>query len=236
MSYKIAICDDDISQSEYLVKIVREWATNADKVVETKVYLGAEAFWFDYENDRSFDLILLDIGMEGMDGLELAKKIRQVDEMIQIIFITGFSDYISEGYEVAALHYLIKPIDKIKLKDVLDRAIRLRTERKLSLFVSTQNETVRILFDDIYYVETQGHYMIINTRNEQYRFRMTVSEIMGKLGVGFYRCSRCYVVGLKHVSRITRKEVILENKRTLPLGRGRYDEMNRELIKYLRIL
>lgn len=79
-------------------------------------------FFFCYAEDKSFDLLLLDVEMPGTDGVTLAKTVRQENEAVQIVFITGYSDYIAEGYDVAALHYLVKPVSREKLFAVLDRA------------------------------------------------------------------------------------------------------------------
>ena len=236
MKYKIAICDDDAAQRAHLIKIAREWAEQSRCLLDIKEYPGAEAFLFDYAEEKDFDILLLDIEMDGMDGITLAKELRQDNEALHIVFITGYPDYIAEGYDVAALHYLLKPVRKDKLKEVLDRAVWLGKRTPPSLLVSTDRETIRILFDDIYYVESQGHYMAVYTAKEEYRLRMTVSEMLEKLGQGFYRCSRSYIVGLLHVNRITKSEVILDNQVSLPLGRGQYNEMNQKLISYLRTI
>ncbi|MDE5590508.1 MAG: LytTR family transcriptional regulator, partial [Acetatifactor sp.] len=87
---------------------------------------------------------------------------------------------------------------------------------------------------DIYYAESQGQYKIIYTQQMQYRVRMTVSGLLEKLDEGFYRCSRSFVVSLRHVCRITKGEIFLENQVSLPLGRGQYDEINKAMIHYLR--
>jgi len=189
---------------------------------------------FDYEENQGWDLLLLDIEMEAMDGVTLAKRLRQGNQVLQIIFITGYPDYIGEGYDVAALHYLMKPIRQEKLYEVLNRAVELSQRERPCLLFSTPRETLRILLDDISYAESQGHYMLVHTEREEYRLRMTVSEMLEKLGEGFYRCSRCFIVSLRHVSRITKSEVFLEDRTVLPLGRGQYDEMNKKLISYLR--
>lgn len=236
MKYKVAICDDDAAQRANLVKIVREWAGQDHHLIEIKEYPGAKAFLFDYAEERDFGILLLDIEMEGMDGVSLAKELRQDNETLQIVFITGYPDYISEGYEVAALHYLMKPVKKEKLMEVLERAVQISKKRSPSLLVSTDRETLHILHDDIYYAESQGHYMSVYTAKEEYRLRMTVSEMLEKLGKGFYRCSRSYIVGLLHVKRITKNEVILDNQISLPLGRGQYNEMNQKLVSYLRMI
>lgn len=236
MIYQVAVCDDNLDDAQYIVSLVQQWAGQCHRQVRIRTFSSAEAFLFEYSGDQGFDLLLLDIEMGAMDGVALAKRLRQDNDTLQIIFITGYPDYISEGYDVAALHYLMKPVRKDKLWEVLDRAAKLSQIKRPSLLVSTGRETVRILFDDIYYAESQGHYMLVRTAGEEYRLRMTVSEMLERLGEGFYRCSRSFVVSLRHVSRVTKSGVLLENQVTLPLGRGQYDEMNKRLISYLRLL
>ena len=96
----IAICDDEAAQIEYLTSIVSEWAKKSEISVSVSGFLSAEAFLFKYEEDKNFDILLLDIQMKAMDGIKLAEKIRENNSSVQIIFITGFSDYISRGYDV----------------------------------------------------------------------------------------------------------------------------------------
>lgn len=115
MDYKIAICDDSAPDREYLLNLVKRWAKNCGHQVQISLFTSAEHFLFSYEEEKDFDILLLDIEMGDMDGVTMAKKLRQENHAIQIIFITGYSDYIAEGYEVAALHYLMKPVREEKL-------------------------------------------------------------------------------------------------------------------------
>ena len=87
-------------------------------------YSSAESFLFVYEEKKDYDLLLLDIEMDGINGVEMAKRIRHEDETVQIIFITGYPDYMCQGYDLSALHYLIKPVSNEKLFEVLDRALK----------------------------------------------------------------------------------------------------------------
>ena len=107
-AYKIAICDDSQADTEYLTTLVKEWAKDRTAIIKT--FPSAEAFLFNYAEEKDFDILLLDIEMGKMDGVTMAKVIRQDNESVQIVFITGYSEYIADGYDVAALHYLIKPV------------------------------------------------------------------------------------------------------------------------------
>ena len=120
MDYRIAICDDRQEDREYVRQLTACWAQQRGNQVEMTEFCSAEQFLFSCPQP-DFDLLLLDIEMGEMDGVSLAKQVRRTNELMQIVFITGYSDYITEGYEVAALHYLMKPVKEEKLFVVLDQ-------------------------------------------------------------------------------------------------------------------
>lgn len=122
MKYKIAICDDSDADRQYVLSMVERWAVSAGHIVHTDTFTSAEDFLFHYEEEGDYDILLLDIEMGAMDGVTMAKQLRKNNDTLQIVFITGYSDYILEGYEVAALHYLMKPVKEEKLRAVLHRA------------------------------------------------------------------------------------------------------------------
>ena len=119
MAYRVAIVDDSNIDAEYVQSIVNAWARERQAGVQTQRFASAENFLFHYAEDKEWDILLLDIEMGAMDGISLAKRIRQDNETVQIVFVTGFGDYISEGYEVSALHYLMKPVKQEKLFAVI---------------------------------------------------------------------------------------------------------------------
>lgn len=234
MTLSIAVCDDNETDLQYITGMVNAWAMQERIPVSVRTFPSAEAFLFHYSEDKDYDILLLDVEMGKLNGIDLAKQIRVQNSHVQIVFITGYPDFIAEGYEVSALHYLMKPVKPEKLAGVLSRAADLSREGRPFLLVSSERETIRVFFDDIYYAESQGHYMLIHTQQTQYRVRMTVSGLLEKLDEGFYRCSRSFVVSLRHICRITKSEIFLENQVSLPLGRGQYDEINKAMIHYLR--
>ena len=104
MRYKIAICDDSDADIQYISHIVRRWSEEYGHILQLSAFSSAESFLFHYAEENDYDILLLDIEMGEMDGITMAKELRQDNDTIQIIFITGYSDYISEGYEVDCLH------------------------------------------------------------------------------------------------------------------------------------
>ena len=101
---RIAICDDERVQQELLKNYIEEWtAENAEKVV-LNCFQSAEQFLFSWEEDKSYDLLVLDVEMGDMSGMELAKKLRSQKSEVPIVFVTGYEKYMALGYEVSALH------------------------------------------------------------------------------------------------------------------------------------
>lgn len=228
---RIAICDDQRKDSEYISALVREWAERQKVSVQLERFPSAEAFLFQYEERKDWDLLLLDIEMAQMDGVSLAKAIRQDNQAVQIVFITGYSEYIAEGYEVAALHYLMKPVKPEKLFSVLDRAAEKLRRNEGFLTVQTTEETVRLPFYTIRYLDVQKNYVTVHAKAD-YTVKRTLSEMEAELDRRFFRIGRAAIVNLDLVQRVTKTEVRLSDGTALPLPRGAYELLNRAIIAH----
>ncbi len=231
---KIAVCDDERTESEYLSLLTREWADLSQKQVSISTFPSAEAFLFNYEEDKDFDILLLDIQMKDIDGITLAEKIRETDSGVQIIFITGFPDYISKGYDVSALHYLIKPVEKEKLFSVLTRANENLNKADKFILLSVENESFKVRLKDIIYVEAFGHSSNVVCKNGEYKVKAPISDIFKKLDKGFAYCHRSYIVNLRNVSGITKTDVVFDNGKTVPVSRRMYGDINSAFINFYR--
>lgn len=227
--YKIAICDDLESDRDYLKDLLNKWANDYSHLLNVYTFSSAESFLFHYEETKDYDILLLDIEMGLMDGVSMAKKIRQDNDAVQIIFITGYSDYIAEGYEVNALHYLMKPVKEEKLFSVLERAIEKISKNDVVLNMETANGMVRVPIYQIHYVEVFGNYVTIHA-NDEVVVKMTLNEIEKLLDERFYRVGRSVIVNLNEVSRVTKKEIKLLDGTSIHLPRGAYDGVNRVII------
>jgi DNA-binding LytR/AlgR family response regulator len=226
----VSICDDETVEVEYLTACVNRWAEQRETPVSVASYESAESFLFAYGQEAAPDILLLDIQMKGMDGVQLARRLRESNDSTQIIFITGYTDFMAEGYDVSALHYLLKPVVEEKLGEVLDRAVvRLKAEGCV-LLVQTQAGPVRLPANEILCAEAFAHYVSIQTKNGEYETRANIGAIEQELGEGFIRCHRSYVVNLRRIKRITKTDAVLENDRLVPLSRRMYPEVNRAFI------
>lgn len=226
---KIAICDDRQKDSEYMSALVRKWAEGQKIAVQLELFPSAEAFLFQYEERKDWDLLLLDIEMGNIDGVSMAKTVRRENEAVQIVFITGYSDYIAEGYEVAALHYLMKPVKPEKLFAVMDRAAEKLRRNEGFLTVQTTEETVRLPFYTIRYLDVQKNYVTVHAKAD-YTVKRTLSEMEAELDHRFFRIGRAAIVNLDQVQRVTKTDVCLSDGTALPLPRGAYELLNRAII------
>lgn len=229
MGYKIAICDDNEVDCRYIEQMVQEWAEAKSVSVRLDSFWSAEAFLFCYEEQKDYDILFLDIEMGQMNGVQLAKSIRKENDTVQIIFITGYSEYITEGYEVAALHYLMKPVSLQKLAQVLNRAVEKLAKNERMLFLEHSGEMVRIPLYEIQYLEVRQNYVTIHGKQE-YTVKKTLVEFENELDDRFFRTGRSYIVNLVYVQRVTKTEVWLADGAWIPLSRGMYDAINKAII------
>lgn len=231
MKYRIAICDDEQNQIEYITSIVASWSAHEGHGCEIRTFASAEAFLFEYEEDKAYDILLLDVEMKNINGIELAKRIRKDNNRAEIIFITSHFEFVGEGYEVDALHYLIKPISAEKLTQVLTKAAEKISVEPPSVVISCEGETVKLYEADIRYVESFLHYIVIHTKDKEYKIKENISVFENRVSDDFYRVHRSYLVSLKYITRISRTSVNIGNTE-LPLSRGKYDDINRAFIEH----
>lgn len=229
VNYKIAICDDNSTDLHYLSSLVADWGRSSGKIIRIKTFKSAEAFLFNYAEDKDYDILLLDIEMGNLNGVQLAKKIRKENDAVQIVFITGYSDYIAEGYEVSALHYLIKPINLSKFFSTLDRAMAKLKQNERALLLKTGGETIRIPLYEIRFIEVQGNYVTVHSYRE-YTAKYTLKQIEKELDERFFRTNRSYIINISYIRRITKKEVYLADGTRVPLARKKYEPLNRAII------
>ena len=232
MKYSIAICDDSKTDAALVQSFLLEWAKQRGTEVEIEVFPSAESFLFRYDEYKAFDILLFDVEMSGMDGVSAARKVRRENEAVQIVFITGYSDYIAEGYDVAALHYLMKPLNKEKFFSVLNRAAQKITQNERCICFESGGEMLRIPVYEIHYLEVFRNYVTVHAKRE-YTVKRTLSEFEQELGSGFHRIGRAVIVNLKFVAHVTKTEVQLSDGTVLPLPRGAYELLNRAIIAHL---
>ncbi len=241
---RIAICEDEKVVLDFETSLVRQWAEkNVDggtSKLELDSYVSAEQFLFESEDKAPYDLLIFDIQMKNMNGMELAKKLRSRGCNSQLIFVTGVADYAIEGYEVGAVRYILKPLKQEVLFSLLDSACRTFQKKAEDYFVLGQGSDMeRIPLEKILYIEAHGHYVFLKGLDFEREWKSAFSEVADALtksgsSGSFFCLRRGLLVNLSHVSRITRNDCILDNEEVLPVARGAYKDLNEAFISYFK--
>lgn len=227
---RIGICDDEPEMCAIVERYTKQWAARSGHDCDIEIFANAEQLLFACA-EKTFDVLLLDIQMPGMDGIALSRKIREQDERVQLVFITSIPDFIGEGYEVAALHYLLKPVNPEKLSTVLNRACKNLKISEAVFALENEREVQMIPLRMISYLEAKGHYVTLHTDSGTFEKKISLADMLAKLDGRFYRCQRSFAVNLYRIRKVSRTEVELNDGEHLPLSRGLYDDIHHKIIK-----
>ncbi|MFU2418996.1 LytR/AlgR family response regulator transcription factor [Peptacetobacter sp. AB800] len=220
----IVICENDKNDQEFVKDKVVEILDDLDIEYEIKVYNSGDDLLEGY--DKYTDIILLDIQMDGLDGMETARKIREFDDNVEIIFITSFVEYALEGYEVNAYRYLLKPVKDENLRTSLINCLNDRNFVKRSIVIKEGDTRIKISLKDIMYIEIQGNDITVHTLKDTYRTKGTMSNFETEINSDmFVRCHKSYLVNLEYIKSIKRYTSILVNDEEVPLSRNKYKEI-----------
>ncbi|MDE7302078.1 MAG: LytTR family DNA-binding domain-containing protein [Oscillospiraceae bacterium] len=231
MPLTIAVCDDNEEQISALRSLLEEWSADKPFALMIDEYISAESFLFSYP-DKPCSLLLLDIEMSRMNGMELAKKLRGNGDMLPIVFITGYSEYMNEGYEVEALHYLLKPPAKDKLFAVLDRYVKRHTPES-EIVLETEEGVLHTSPDTITYCEAMGKKTHVHLSDGKTVLCGTgISGMRKFFGEDFVSCHRSYIVNLRYVRSIGKAEIFLDSGESIPISRRLYKEINDKFIGF----
>ena len=219
---KIAICDDNPSFLKQISNYVSEW----NKSVQIHQFNNGDSLINTHLN-TPFDVILLDIVMPLLNGIEVAKEIRVNDQIVKIIFLTSSTEYAIDSYTVKADNYLLKPINKTHLFSALDTIAKDTYINKKFIILKSSAVTHRIFLDDIEYVEAQNKYSIIHltdgtfikTNHHLYFFE---EQLLAQ--DGFFKCSRSYIINVYYVNSYTSKEVTMLSSERISISRKLYQE------------
>ena len=231
MGLNIAICDDE----EIIREQIKELTEKEKSGLCMELYETGDAL---LASGKQFDIVFLDIQMEGTDGIETAKRLRQRDEDTILIFITGIREYVFQAFDVAAFHYLLKPIEEEKFREVFRRAGRelekRKSKRRETVFIKTRNRSFSLEKDSILYIESRGKKVEIHTTGETIEAYASMNEMEGQLGGGFFRCHRGYLVNMAYVAEYDSGSITLNNGEYVYLAKEKYGEFVKAYMRYLR--
>lgn len=199
---KIAIVEDEKESVERLKSYIDRYCKENDEEAQVVSFFDGIDIVSDYAS--GFDVILLDIVMKHMDGMQAAELIRKVDDKVMIIFITSQSQFAIDGYSVGALSYLLKPVDYFAFSCELRRCFdKIKSERDNYISFFTERGIDRIEVWKITYLEIRGHIMTVHTAKKVFSVHQTMNNIENMLPKDrFVRCNNCYLVNLAQVEGV----------------------------------
>lgn len=229
----IAVCDDEIIECAGMAEKIRGTLEEMKVPCFLRQFNSGEEL---LQSEEDFDIVFLDIMMDGLDGMKTAKRIRKKASCRLLVFISASRDYVFDAYDVEAFWYLVKPVEREKLKQVLKKAV-LKTEAASPDFilVNKGRQKQKIFLRDILYFEIMGRLIDIHKTGG-------TSDYYGKIGIleeelrekGFFRCHKSYLVHLKYVKGYNRQEAVLDNGEKIPVSKRRYEEFCKALLSYMK--
>ncbi len=232
--YRIAVCDDDDIMRENLCSLCSDILT--DDSIEYRIEPFRSACELEKRLDIEsgpFDLLILDIQMDGMTGMELARSLREKGNRVSIIFVTACENYLGEGYGVQPIHFLLKPVKREALASAIHTDLKLNYIPK-TVIVHIGNKLVHLVLSDVQYIESYNHSIVIHQSTGNSTYYFSLSDFEKQLPMGqFARCHNSYLVNLEEVREIGRTELSLQSGESLPIGRAYYKTFQNAFVRYI---
>lgn len=229
----IAVCDDELLDCLDLSAKIRTLMEEMHISCSIRQFRsGAELI----KCLHQFDIIFLDILMEGMDGMETARRCRELAFDKKLVFFSSSRQYVFDAYDVEAFHYLVKPVGVEKLKHVLRRAAEKELQGCQDYIVAGSSRQRRKVFlEHILYFEIKGRQVDVHEGGGVFTYYEQMGVLEKRLqDKGFFRCHKSYLVNLMHVEGYNRQEAILDSGERVVIARRRYEEFCQAVLSYMR--
>ena len=230
--YSLAICDDEKSSAAEAAELLEKY-----KKAHEGLEIQADIFYSSLDllgamEKKIYDIFILDIYIDKINGIELADTIRNTNENARIIFMTSSNAFYKEAFRIHAVHYLEKPILEEEFFDAMDRVCTQEEEEKFLIFRES-GEVHRVKVDDILYIESEDHYKRIVLHEDSFLVRSTLQSLKNDLDYPyFYVMGIKSIINLKRVLKITRECVVMENGKEFSVPRGTYRALSELVLKY----
>ncbi len=230
--YFVAICDDDERIQLRMQRMVEQYCIERDRQdIQVTVYKGSMELLDDLPRMHA-DVYILDILIDALSGIDIAKTIQKQNQSATILFMSASDQYYKEAFKLQADQYLEKPINRKELFATLDRIF---AQKSVACYAAkTQDGFIKIPLDDIISVTSDDHYKVIRTKEQQYQVRSKMSEVRDQLDDRFYPITGSIVINLAYVQRIDKSDIYMDDGAIYPLPRGMYRTLTEATVTKLR--
>ncbi len=226
----IAICDDEKVWQGELLKHLREYSIERHLDFSYTCFSDGQSL---YNSEKEFDIIFMDFQMEGLDGIETSRKLRNCNSDSTIIFVSSYAHVAMDAYEVKAYRFLVKPIEKTKLFKALDD-YRAEIDADNFLVYKTHERTIRIKISEIIYAEARKNHTIIHTVNEDYEILKNLKEVQKDLpSEKFFRCHKAYLVSFLHIQSHDSTDIVFDDGSNAYISRKYLPSLRKAFHEYI---
>lgn len=232
---RIAVCDDDQREREGLCSLLEQAGQRYGRI-DLLSFSNALDLLHAAEANRDLDVVIFDIMMPGLNGIDAARELRAHNEAVNIVFLTSTPEFAVDSYEVHASNYLIKPVEPAKLFDTLDRIKQTLDKPREVLTLDKPHRLVTIPFDQIEYVEIVGktlHFMLLNNGEESIKAPLRDYEEKLLDRPGFFKTHRSFIVNFTNMRELNSDTFISMSKRNVPIARGLRKEAKDAFVRFL---
>lgn len=231
----IAVCDDESQIASMLEDMLEEIAIENNVDIDIDVFSDGNEILKHMNPDSNYDIAFLDIEMKDLDGISTAKRIRDFDKNMIIIYVTSHENYMKESFSVRAFRFLTKPVTKEELEGYFKDAYKEISNRDVYFRFKNNREECKVLAKDVLYFRSHLRTVYIITEEKIYKFSKTlnlVEKIVQKnLKIPFFRTHQSYLVNYNHIEKISYDFVTLDNGTKLPISENRRKKISREYCK-----
>ena len=227
----IAICDDDVDHISYITELLSTYRKEMMISLRWTSFSSGFALLAALDQGEVYDAVLLDICMNDMNGMEVAKHIRAMGSTMHILFLTSSPLFAVESYCVEATDYLLKPIKKERLYQSLHRLVsRMSATAEQGIVIKDSDGRItRVFWNQLMYLEAMGHYVVFYHANgTTTKTLLSLSALMEQIPVSgdFIQSHRSYIVNLRYVHRVEKRALVMLNGTQLPLPKSRYQQIS----------
>ncbi|WP_313527474.1 LytR/AlgR family response regulator transcription factor [Anaerotignum sp.] len=227
MNILIAIIEDESIYAQQLTEMLEHWAKQLNCTLTLDYFKNASSFL--QTNFNSYDVAFLDIQLdETMDGLSLAQFMRKGNYQGSIIFLTSYKEYVFQGYDVQALHYLLKPVKEQDIKKCMNMVYQLTKEN--NYIIQSNSQTIKIPYHQILYFSSANHYIEVYMSEISYSHKAKLSDMISHLPYHFAQCHRSILVNMNHVEKIVKNEIFLSNGAKLPISNTYLEDVRKTFL------
>lgn len=230
--WNIAIIEDEEAMSNQLVSYFAKFGKDYNESFSFAIFNNAETFLKNYK--KEYSVVLMDINLPGMNGMECVKQLRKIDDTVLVVFVTNLSQFAVDGYEVKAFDFIVKPISYYNFSLKLKRALsHLSSLNNYELIISTKDKKYFININQLIYIEIRNHTIIYHLANEEIKGSGTLKSLYTNLKKHHFAfCNQCYLVNLAFVKGIDDGFLLINNEK-IRIASSRKKSFMQELTAYI---